>query len=608
MPGIRQRLSAAVQIENDRPRGGESDVKTQSPFYLELLHMWTMGNLSAIGVQKLASAAVLEGLQNDRVAELAALGCWGQHPSNIHKELVALLSKDLKLAEPLIVPCKCVNSKEVPPLIESNFPVLPPHLLFHSMQQHYPDVFDSFFGVEQIRSFWDSIYPDDCRLQHNVVTTIPNYRDLFIPLWLHGDGVEFSADSLLAFSVGSLLVSGSSLDASALIAACPKHATASKKTHGADTWDLPFDVMVWSFQALFEGKHPHTDWNGAAFAPGHPLAELAGKNIFGQGFRCLVWTLLGDLEYFANTLGYPHWQNHEFCWLCNASKIDASRNWLDFTLEPGWQLKSADAHQACPSTQHKLVNGLPGVLPGFLPAIDILHCLDQGVSLRLAGGSLHFWVFDGPSSEAQAKLQSIWVEIRAAYDTLGTREKLTNLYLSMFTNIKYPFASPPVLKCKAAECRHLIPALAIVARARLKPEDAMSVHIAAALERLATFYLTLHGSKNMVLDIETAATARQALKNLLLHCSWLNHHGDMGTCNRFHIVPKFHFASHLADSCLFLNPAKSWTYKNEDWVGQLAIIALSCAHGTASHKLPLTLMSKYRLMLHLRLKHQIHTD
>ena len=178
----------------------------------------------------------------------------------------------------------------------------------------------------------------------------------------------------------------------------------------------------------------------------------------------------------------------------------------------------------------------------------------------------------------------------------------------MFTNQKYPFAQPPVLKCKAAECRHLIPALAIVARSRIKPEVAITVQIAAALEHLATFYLLVNGSKGIVLESDVAEKARHALKTLLLHCSWLNHHGDLGSCNRFHIVPKFHFSIHLADSCMFLNPTKTWTYKNEDWVGQLAVIALSCAHGTASHKLPLSLMSKYRLMLHLRLKYQIHND
>lgn len=236
---------------------------------------------------------------------------------------------------------------------------------------------------------------------------------------------------------------------------------------------------------------------------------------------------------------------------------------------------------------------IPGVLAGYLPALDILHTLDQGLALRLAGGVLHTWCYGGASSEAAENLMSIWWEIQVAYETLGTTEKLSNLNLSMFTNTKSPHATPPKLRCKAAECRHWIPALAVVARSKMNSISPLSVHIAACLECLASFYIALSGCKEVVLPAQTAEHAEKMLNDCLLHYSWLYQRSqENGNC-KFHVTPKFHFAKHLAKSCRFLNPTKTWTYKSEDWVRQLATIALSCCHGTASHAVAESLMQNF---------------
>lgn len=312
MPGVKQKLAEAEQLASARLRRGETDDDIPSPFSLELLLSWTMGNLSAIGLQKLAASSMLDGCCNDKIAALASLGSWGQQKSNIHRDLVALVSKDMRLCDPILVSNPCLNNKQVPPLLDCQFPVLPPHLLFHSTQLHYPDCLGTFFGESRIRHFWNSIKDDDPRMQLNPAKDIPNYASKFIPLWVHGDGVEFSTDSILAFSIGSLLSTGASMDTAALLAACPKAATADLHRHGRDTWSLPFKIISWSLQALWQGIHPLKDWNNQPFKDGSLLANLAGKLIFEKGYKCIVWRLLGDLDYFANDLGYPHWQSHEF--------------------------------------------------------------------------------------------------------------------------------------------------------------------------------------------------------------------------------------------------------------------------------------------------------
>jgi hypothetical protein len=81
--------------------------------------------------------------------------------------------------------------------------------------------------------------------------------------WLHGDAVQFSTDSLMIISCGSLLCMRSSLDASLLICAWPKAATVHERQgQEGGTWSAIWPVIVWSFQCLWAGVHPDADWLG----------------------------------------------------------------------------------------------------------------------------------------------------------------------------------------------------------------------------------------------------------------------------------------------------------------------------------------------------------
>ena len=72
---------------------------------------------------------------------------------------------------------------------------------------------DACFGVSKAKEFWDQIKADDPRLidspvawkKANQPQEWKKQKEKTIPLWLHGDGVEFSTDSLLIFSCGGCL-------------------------------------------------------------------------------------------------------------------------------------------------------------------------------------------------------------------------------------------------------------------------------------------------------------------------------------------------------------------------------------------------------------------
>ena len=77
----------------------------------------------------------------------------------------------------------------------------------------YPQLMDACFGVSKAKEFWDQIKADDPRLidspvaweKANQPQEWKKQKEKTIPLRLHGDGVEFSTDSLLIFSFGGCL-------------------------------------------------------------------------------------------------------------------------------------------------------------------------------------------------------------------------------------------------------------------------------------------------------------------------------------------------------------------------------------------------------------------
>ena len=243
-------------------------------------------------------------------------------------------------------------------------------------------------------------------------------------------------------------------------------------------------------------------------------------------------------------------------------------------------------------------------MPAYVAALDVLHVLDQGLILHVLGSVLHTWAYDDTLPAATA-LSNVWEKIRDAYKELKCEHRLTNLTLSMICDPARPHSQLAKLRCKAAEARHLLPALAIVARGRTREDQEMSIHISSTLESFSNFYLCL-AHEGFVLSPAAAARASCSMDRALLHYVWLRSHFT-GTY-RFRIIPKTHFAKHLARSAKWLNPRFTWTYKSEDYVGQMAEIALSCSHGTAAHRVNLSLTQKYRIMCHLRLTHSFVKD
>ena len=105
------------------------------------------------------------------------------------------------------------------------------------------------------------------------------------------------------------------------------------------------------------------------------------------------------------------------------------------------------------------------IIPGcsiFHVVPDSMHIVDLGVAHHVLRNVLFHLCYEEnylPGSTPAAKLDSLWGRIVGHYRGRQTGSQLTNLTLSMFSDLKGPRAHFPLLttRVKAAETRHLLP-------------------------------------------------------------------------------------------------------------------------------------------------------
>lgn len=211
----------------------------------------------------------------------------------------------------------------------------------------------------------------------------------------------------MTYTFGSCLTTTNAFLSMFYIASFVKSVTAVMKEHGHDTWQELWVMMVWSFLALWHGVHPLVDWNGRAFKPGSRFAAKAGQLIC-EGYRFVIWNIIGDWEFMANVLGMPHWRNPSVCHECDATQISGSRSYgLNF---PGklWTLFDPEVFTFLSRFAHILFS-LPGV-SAWCVCFDVLHCLDtKGIASKLCGSVLHQMIFEKTTRQgASDELARLW--------------------------------------------------------------------------------------------------------------------------------------------------------------------------------------------------------
>ena len=203
---------------------------------------------------------------------------------------------------------------------EGNIDMFLPHQRLAALDD--AGLLDTLWSTHMLAEFWKA-QKGNSKLQAN-----PDCEGM-IPLMMHADGGAFAKrDSLMVMSMRCILSSASVADSMLLLAAIPKKAR--WKNEAADTFDNIWKVLVWSFTAMFQGKWPTHSWDGSL------IAECGGHDLTPKSrLKAVIWTLSGDMEYFANELGISKYSSNSPCSWCACDRDGTPFN--DFRPTAAWK-------------------------------------------------------------------------------------------------------------------------------------------------------------------------------------------------------------------------------------------------------------------------------
>ena len=583
-----------------------SSAPQQSALATKLLSLWAHGSLSASAIQEIAHLAVLDGAKHPELAKLAKAGNFGEQPGNVHRDIVTSFCNSCHISDPYLLPVLCCDpktSEEVP----EQAAIFLPHMMFANLGAYSYEHFSNMFCLNKLQSFWlSALATRDDRFHQHPMMASPDWQEKCVPIFLHADGVEFqSRDTLLAWSWGCLLSAAPSLESHFLISLFPKSCT------NQNTWQPIMKYLVWSLTALLQGKHPSHDPDGRPLQKGSIFHDLQGLDLVAGGYRCILWSIQGDNEMFANVLKLPHWRNHRPCWECDCTQslphfpLEKHYNVLKPSLQNLILVNTEDAI-ANPKSNHPLFQ-IPGVTSRIVRH-DLLHILwHNGIYSHLLGSILHYMCWKDPPTRPQAvapakRLGIIFQHVQAFYKENETPTRLTNLKISMFASTRSPFAAHPQLNAKAAESKHLAPALLRVCKNALNSEVSVEQRIVSSLDSICRVVQVFDEAAEFLTpgDFEHALSCAE---QFLDDYSWLHDWAERSEKKLFHKGPfKFHTFFHLVQNARFLNPKCHWTFMDEDFVGRISKLTHSISMGVKATKLSMKVPPKYRLLLHLRLQ------
>ena len=171
-----------------------------------------------------------------------------------------------------------------------------------------------------------------------------------------------------------------------------------------------------------------------------------------------------------------------------------------------------------PRSAHPLFS-LDGVTTRLVRG-DGLHIMfTKGIYAHLLGSVLHFFCWWDEPGHVQKKtpaerLGLLWTAIQKEYTALRVETRVTNLWLSMFTNPKTPWPVTPFLECKGAENKHLLKPLATVARKLLDTTEPVQCSILSALECMSEL-VEVFDAADMYLTVIEFGKAESLAKGFL---------------------------------------------------------------------------------------------
>ncbi len=122
--------------------------------------------------------------------------------------------------------------------------------------------------------------------------------------------------------------------------------------------------------------------------------------------------------------------------------------------------------------------------------------ISMGVGSHALGPALHTmcWVGRGRQIVSpEERNKAIWQRIQTLYKQYNVPTRLNNLTLAMFVQESNPHASHPMLTCKEAETKHLLPIVAQISQESTtsSEEDRHRTHLLQSLSRFGDLLDTM---------------------------------------------------------------------------------------------------------------------
>ena len=232
--------------------------------------------------------------------------------------------------------------------------------------------------------------------------------------------------------------------------------------------------------------------------------------------------------------------------------------------------------------------------------LDCLHILELGLVAHLIGSLFFELIYFEMQGTHSQRLSQLFQRILQLYDDLAIRScRIGTLKLEYFCDPKAPHKHYPCLHAsaiKGRETRYLAPvALELAREHNHSPHGGHRVKV---FEHLNAVY--------ELLDLKvfhfTPAQTQQFQNHMskcLLHYLILHKEAASAGKKLWNVTMKSHYAAHLAMQAEFCSPRLSWCYGSESMVGRISRLAQSCLAGTAAHLVSESLMTKYRIAMHI---------
>ena len=219
------------------------------------------------------------------------------------------------------------------------------------------------------------------------------------------------------------------------------------KRKDGTSMNIPWEILCWSFKALYEGAWPAKTWDGKDYEPGSPEAALAGQPL-ANGFFAVPFVLKGDWQHFAKTFKLAYRNANQPCSFCSCDQSQGSEqaDWpSNFRKDARWKMKLVTG----PAWRRKQAGNLHCIFKTFYflstdnVEADEMHVVHLGTSQYLLGTVLQILVYERLPGRPLAAMEELWKEICEKYRGMETSAQFSSLGLSFFIDPKAPRQSYP---------------------------------------------------------------------------------------------------------------------------------------------------------------------